>query len=83
MRHDEAVPMPARGPRLAATTRLHYDDYREMTVRAKARGWSISDYIAWCVARELRGDRPHGKEPPRHRVTPSRSPHVVVGDYGD
>ena len=37
------------------TVRLPFDMYREMNVRAEARNWSMSDYVAWCVAKELSG----------------------------
>lgn len=45
--------MPHRGRRVQATVRLAFDDYREVAVRARARGWSMSDYIAYCVSKEL------------------------------
>lgn len=47
------VPMPHRGPRMQLTVRLPLDEYREVAVRAQGRGWSMSDYIAYCVARTL------------------------------
>ena len=52
--------MPARGPRQRVTVRLPYDEYREAAVRARQRGWSFSDYVGYCVAKELgvaRGSR--------------------------
>ena len=58
--------MPARGKRIPCTTRLSYDEYREVVKRAKARGWSISDYLAYCARREILGGRKHaggGKSP--------------------
>jgi hypothetical protein len=42
-----------KGDRIATTVRLPYDEYRECAVRAKARNWSMSDYIGYCVTREL------------------------------
>lgn len=38
------------------TVRLPVDEYREVALRARARGWSLSDYIGWCVVKEL---KPH------------------------
>ena len=37
------------------TVRLPYDEYREVASRARRRGWSMSDYVGWCVAKELTG----------------------------
>jgi hypothetical protein len=37
------------------TVRLPYDLYREVSRRAETRGWSISDYVAYCVGREVLG----------------------------
>lgn len=42
--------MPSKGRRQAITVRLPYDDYREAAIRARGRGWSMSDYIGYCVA---------------------------------
>jgi hypothetical protein len=42
-----------KGPRVALTVRLPFDEYRECAIRAKARNWSMSDYIGYCVTREL------------------------------
>jgi len=41
--------MPYKGQRVALTIRLPIDDYREVAIRAKARGWSMSDYVNYCV----------------------------------
>lgn len=38
---------------MQTTVRLAYDDYREVALRARARGWSINDFIAWCVAKQV------------------------------
>jgi hypothetical protein len=53
--HDEPVPMPSKGKRIALTVRLPFDEYREVSVRARGRGWSLSDYVGFCVAREIGG----------------------------
>lgn len=45
--------MPHRGRRIAITVRLPYDEYREMASRARGRGWSLSDFIGFCVRREM------------------------------
>ena len=42
-----------KGPRIATTVRLPFDHYREAILRAKARNWSMSDYVGWCVAKEV------------------------------
>jgi hypothetical protein len=47
------MPMPARGKRIRVTARLPPDDFREAATRARNRGWSMSDYVAYCVAREV------------------------------
>jgi hypothetical protein len=49
--------MNHRGSRLQITVRLPVDEYREVAVRARARGWSLSDYIGWCVVKELSPDK--------------------------
>jgi len=49
------MPRQNRGARIALTIRLPFDVYREVSVRAKARNWSMSDYVAWCVAKEISG----------------------------
>lgn len=36
------------------TVRLPFDDFQEAAVRARARGWNMSQYVAWCVANQLR-----------------------------
>ena len=50
MRH---MAMPSKGHRVATTIRLPYDDYRDAVARARARGWSLSQYIAYAVGRDL------------------------------
>lgn len=62
--YGSAVPRRARGNRIALTIRLPYDLYREVAVRAKARNWSMSDYVAFCVARELSGKYRPANRPP-------------------
>lgn len=47
--------MQHRGTRIQVTVRLPYDEYREVASRARRRGWSMSDYVGWCVAKELTG----------------------------
>jgi len=42
-----------KGPRIATTVRLPFDHYREAAQRAKGRNWSLSDYVGWCVAKEV------------------------------
>jgi len=49
------MPRRARGPRIALTIRLPYDIYREVCVRAEARNWSLSDFVSFCVAKEISG----------------------------
>jgi hypothetical protein len=49
------VPRRHRGNRIPITIRLPFDLYREVSIRARARNWSMSDYIGWCVAKELSG----------------------------
>lgn len=51
--------MPHRGKRLQLTLRLPPDLYAEVARRARGRGWSLSDYVAWCVANEIRPKRRH------------------------
>lgn len=48
-----AMPMAHRGPRMPLTVRLPFDLYKEVAIRARARNWSLSDYVTYCVAREL------------------------------
>ena len=42
-----------KGKRVALTVRLPFDEYREVAVRARGRNWSLSDYVGFCVRREL------------------------------
>ena len=62
------MPRQNRGARIALTIRLPFDVYREVSVRAKARNWSMSDYVAWCVAKEI-----SGKYVPSRVGTPTNS----------
>ena len=55
--------MPHRGRRVQATVRLPVDEYREVATRARARGWSMSDYIGWCVAQQVRPKGPTKTDP--------------------
>ncbi|HEY6414823.1 MAG TPA: hypothetical protein VIX41_01255 [Acidimicrobiales bacterium] len=57
------MPSRSRGPRIATTVRMPYDEYREMARRARARGWSMSDYIAYCVAQQVRVKGKRGGKP--------------------
>lgn len=40
---------------MALTVRLPFELYREVALRAGARNWSLSDYVTFCVAREVSG----------------------------
>jgi len=42
-----------RGRRIAVTVRLPFDLYREVASRADFKGWSMSDYVNWCIAKEV------------------------------
>lgn len=44
------MPQPYKGRRMALTVRLPMDLYVEATRQAKHRQWSISHYVAYCVA---------------------------------
>lgn len=46
------MPQPYRGRRVKLTVRLPYDVFEEAALRADARRWDMSAYIAWCVERE-------------------------------
>jgi hypothetical protein len=74
------MPMPARGKRIRVTARLPPDDFREAATRAKNRGWSMSDFIGFCVAREVRNHH----RPKRHAgKTPLTYPTVVEHEDDD
>ena len=71
------------------TVRLPVDEYREVATRARARGWSMSDYAGWCIANELSGKRGrrdgdplgfqgHGRSAAHRHETP-----VAVRDFDD
>lgn len=49
------MPRRHRGNRIGLTIRLPFDLYREVAIRARARNWSLSDYVGYCVAKELSG----------------------------
>ena len=49
------MPRRHRGNRIGLTIRLPFDLYREVAIRARARNWSMSDYVGYCVAKELSG----------------------------
>ncbi len=52
------------------TTRVSPDDFRECAKRARDRGWTMSDYVAWVIGKELRGRTSgHHREGPRAKVT--------------
>jgi hypothetical protein len=79
--------MPAKGPRVALTVRLPYDEYREAVRRAKAREWTLTHYIGYCVARELAfggKKRPSGGSAARSRGSwkPSEDLLMTVRDFG-
>lgn len=48
------MPMPKMGPTLRVFSRVPPDDYREIAKRAEGRGWTLSAYIAWVLAKEVR-----------------------------
>jgi hypothetical protein len=85
--------MMHRGKRQQLTVRLPYDEYREVAIRARARGWSMSDYAGWCIAKELSGKagrKPHdplGFTMPHPPLTETRdgnrAEHVPIRDFGD
>lgn len=53
--------MPSRGRRIRVTARLPYDEFREASIRQQRLGWSMSDFIAYCVRRELGRQDPHSR----------------------
>jgi len=84
--------MRHRGARIQMTVRLPPDEYREVSIRARGRGWSMSDYVGWCVAKELRPNNarlqrdPLGLErahPPLSPPPGNRSPHTVFRDFDE
>jgi len=61
------MPMPSKGRRTRATVRLPYDVAAAAAIKAKARRWSMSEYIAFCVERALAADArrgPNGSKEP-------------------
>lgn len=71
------MPQPSRGPRLRVTARLPVDVFREAALRASQRGWSMSDYISFCVSREIQGQ----KKP--SRVATGTPAYVTLPDFDD
>lgn len=69
------VPMPKKGVRARVTVRVPIDDFREAATRARSRRWSMSEYVAYCIEREIR--------PTPNRGTNNRSPYVPVAIDGD
>lgn len=70
---DEPMPMQHRGTRIQMTVRLPYDEYREVAARARRRGWSMSDYVGWCVGKELTGkSNKRGELPSSFEADPLR-----------
>ena len=69
------MPRRHRGQRIALTVRLPFDIYREVAIRAKARNWSLSDYVAWCVAKEI-----SGKYVPKRVTVPANNHANEVAD---
>jgi len=65
VQYGSLMPRRNRGQRIALTIRLPYDVYREVATRARGRNWSMSDYVAWCVAKEI-----SGKYAPQRVTTP-------------
>lgn len=45
------MPQPYKGRRVRATVRLPYDVASIAARHAARNGWSMSQYIAWCVER--------------------------------
>jgi len=72
------VPRRHRGNRIAITIRLPFDLYREVSIRARARNWSMSDYIGFCVAKELSGQY---KRTEVVRETPVRDVTAVADEW--
>jgi hypothetical protein len=56
--YGSLMPRMSRGPRIPLTIRLPFDLYREVSIRAKGRNWSLSDFVAYCVAKEISGKYP-------------------------
>lgn len=80
------MPMAHRGNRIQLTIRLPVDEYREASVRARARGWSLSDFVGYCVAREIAGKRSTKnplKLPTTDRVRTQPMPQVAMRDFDD
>ena len=71
------MPRAYKGPRKEITVRLALDDYREAAVRARARNWSMSDYIGYCVARELDPSKR------RQKVTNHLSPYATLATFDE
>lgn len=75
------MPMPARGPRIRITARIAPDDFRECAKRAQNRGWTMSDYVAWVIGKELRGQsQGHKRSGPRVKVVETPTPYLVPVD---
>lgn len=48
------MPQPYKGRRIALTVRLPVDLYTEASRMAARRQWSLSHFVAYCVAREAK-----------------------------
>ena len=55
------MPRSAKLARIACTTRLAFDVYREAAKRARSRDWTLSRYIEHCVIQELRRTAKRGQ----------------------
>lgn len=62
------MPQRHKGNRVALTIRLPFDLYREVAIRARGRNWSMSDYVSFCVAKELSGKYRRADEVRQHPV---------------
>ncbi|HET6896882.1 MAG TPA: hypothetical protein VFK70_00975 [Vicinamibacteria bacterium] len=47
------MPQPYKGRRVKMTIRLPYDVHEEAASRAAARRWNLSQYVGWCVERQI------------------------------
>lgn len=76
--------MPRMGPRIRLQTWLPADDFREIAKRAAGRGWTMSAYLRWLVAKEIRPDkgRGHHGATVRRRATEFPSPYLEAVDDG-
>jgi hypothetical protein len=55
------MPRSAQHGKLRATVYLPFEVYREAAIRAERRGWSLSQYLTWCAAQQVRRDAQTGR----------------------